>query len=97
MPTRPLDHAQAPLAGVHHEPPKVAASHKIEIPASMAHRLTPEQAELLQAHASAHGDSRHQLAHVEKVGGIACATLDSRSGTDVVPLPFAAHGERPHV
>lgn len=61
-----FDYPQVTLVG-DHEPPKVSSSHKIEVPASMAHRLTPEQAELLQAHASAHGDSRHQLATVEKV------------------------------
>ena len=46
---------------------QVEASHKIEIPASMAHRLTAEQTALLETHAAAHGDSRHHLATVEKV------------------------------
>lgn len=63
---------------------QVDSSHRIEVP---AYRLTPEQAEQLQAHASAHGDSRHHIAMVEKVRRQELALVEEVGGRGCFPPP----------
>ncbi len=47
-------------------PTRAPQVHTIEIPASLHHRLSPEQRDKLQEYASGHPDSRKQIVAIER-------------------------------